>query len=106
MTTVHSPRAAPPTDATLVEVPTGEVLIGDRLRRLEQRRKLVREQILAVVVLLVALAATVAVLAMQWLGSGPTVSTAPSAVISVPGSLFVYSPSGGIALTHSAGVLQ
>ena len=51
----------------MVEVPTGEVLIGGRLRRLEQRRKLVREQIAAVLVLLVALAATVAVLAMQWL---------------------------------------
>ncbi|HUE59865.1 MAG TPA: hypothetical protein VMO88_09810 [Acidimicrobiales bacterium] len=67
MTTVRSPDAAPPTDAATVEVPTGEVLIGDRLRRLEQRRKLVREQISAVLVLLIALAATVAVLAMQWL---------------------------------------
>lgn len=71
MTTVDSPSTAPPADAVgvSVEIPTGEVLIGDRLRRLEQRRKLVREEILAVLVLFVALAATVAVLAMQWLGS-------------------------------------
>ena len=43
---------------------------GQRLRRLEQRRRLVREELLAVLVLLLALGATVAVLATQWLGSG------------------------------------
>ena len=109
MTTVHPQSAAPPTDAALMEVPTGEVLIvGQRLRRLEQRRRLVREQIVAVVVLLIALAATVAVLAMQWLGSGPTASGAAPATagIAAPRSLSVDSPSGGFALSHSAGVLQ
>jgi hypothetical protein len=50
---------------------------GERLLRLRQRRKLVREEILALLVLFVALAITVAVLAMQWLGS---TATDPSAV--------------------------
>jgi hypothetical protein len=109
MTTVHPPSTAPPTEAVLVEVPTSEVLIvGDRLRRLEHRRKLIREQILAVLVLLVALAATVGVLALQWLGSGPTASGAAPATAApaAPGSLIADSTSGGFALTHSAGVLQ
>ena len=47
-----------------------EALPGDRLRRLQQRRRLVREEILAVLFLVVALAITVGVLAMQWLGAG------------------------------------
>jgi hypothetical protein len=106
MTAVHPPRAAPSTDAALVEVPTGEVVIGDRLRRLEQRRKLVREQILAVVVLLVALAATVGVLAMYWLGSGPAATALPViAGAAAPASHFVDPSPGGFTLTQSAGVL-
>jgi hypothetical protein len=106
MTTVHSPSGPPMNDAELVEIPTGEVLIGDRLRRLERRRKLVREQVLAVLVLLVALAATVAVLAMQWLGSGPSTAGAASATpgVAVTSPSFVDSPSGGIGLIHLAGV--
>jgi len=47
-----------------------EALPGDRLRRLQQRRRLVREEILAVLFLFLALAITVGVLAMQWLGAG------------------------------------
>ncbi|HET6916670.1 MAG TPA: hypothetical protein VFH56_11330 [Acidimicrobiales bacterium] len=47
-----------------------EALPGDRLRRLQQRRRLVREEILAVLFLVAALAITVGILAMQWLGAG------------------------------------
>lgn len=47
-----------------------DALPGDRLRRLEQRRRLVREELLAVMFLVVALAIVVGVLALQWLGSG------------------------------------
>ena len=45
---------------------------GERLRRLQRRRRLLREELLAVLFLLLALAATVAVLATQWLGSTST----------------------------------
>lgn len=41
---------------------------GERLRRLHARRRLLREEILALAVLLLALAITVAVLATQWQG--------------------------------------
>jgi hypothetical protein len=75
MTTVEPPTAPALTDAASVEespvIPDAitEARSGERLRRLEQRRRLVREQLLAVLVLFVALAVTVAVLAMQWLDS-------------------------------------
>jgi cytoskeletal protein RodZ len=49
---------------------------GDRLKRLRRRRRLLREELLVVLFLLLALAVTVAVLAKQWLASGPA-STAP-----------------------------
>lgn len=45
---------------------------GERMRRLQRRRRLVREELLAVAVLLAFLAATVAVLATQWLASAPS----------------------------------
>ncbi len=45
---------------------------GERLERRRRRRRLVKEEMLAVLVLLLLLAATVAVLATQWLGSGPS----------------------------------
>ncbi len=67
MTTVHLPPARPNADVEHGEVPQSGVRSGDRLRRLEQRRRLAREEIVTVLFLLVALAATVAVLAMQWL---------------------------------------
>ncbi|HLI52814.1 MAG TPA: hypothetical protein VKU88_00675 [Acidimicrobiales bacterium] len=51
---------------------------GERIRRLRRRRRLLREEMLAVAVLLLVLAATVAVLAAQWLGSGPSAAAAPS----------------------------
>ena len=47
-----------------------EALPGDRLRRLQQRRRLAKEEILAVLFLVVALAITVGILALQWLGAG------------------------------------
>lgn len=62
---------------------------GERLRRLQRRRRLVREEMLAVAVLLAVLAATVAVLAMQWLGSGPSAGAAanqPAQVTAAPSS--------------------
>ena len=48
---------------------------GERMRRLQRRRRLVREELLAVAVLLVFLAVTVAVLATQWLAN-PSVGAA------------------------------
>ena len=41
---------------------------GERLRRLRQRRRLVREELLTVAVLFIALVATLVVLGLQWLG--------------------------------------
>ena len=77
MTTVRTPRTAPPSVAIGDgggsedgERGPGESGPGERLRRRRQRRRLLREEFLAVLVLFLALAATVAVLAMQWLGSG------------------------------------
>ncbi|HEX4863019.1 MAG TPA: hypothetical protein VFV02_03045 [Acidimicrobiales bacterium] len=106
MTTVHPPSAPPISGAVSGEVPR-ELRTGERLRRLEQRRRLLREQFLAVLVLFIALAVTVAVLATQWLESGTsTAGAAPAqAGVVVPGSLFVELHSGGFALTHAAGVL-
>jgi len=59
-------------DRALQEALAGDPLVqpGDRLRRLQHRRRLAREELLAVLFLLAALAATVALLAMQWLDSG------------------------------------
>jgi hypothetical protein len=62
---------------------------GERLRRLRQRRRLLREEILAISVLLVALAITVAVLATQWLGENTTGSQ------SLPSIQSTISVSGG-----------
>jgi hypothetical protein len=57
---------------------------GERLRRLRRRRRLVREEMLALAVLLLVLAVTVAVLATQWLTSGPSAAgaSAPASVLS------------------------
>lgn len=72
------------TDRPLAQVP-GPVRAatepGERLRRLARRRRLVREEMLAVAVLLLFLAATVAVLATQWLDSGASSNAAPPASI-------------------------
>lgn len=58
---------------------------GERLRRLEQRRRLLREELLAIAALVVALAITLAVLATQWLTSGPSAPGALPGV--VPGAV-------------------
>lgn len=78
------------TDRPLTQVPDpprGAGRPGERLQRLVRRRRLVREELLAVLVLLLFLASTVAVLATQWLDSGPASSAAPPAHIThhVPG---------------------
>ena len=126
MTTVHPPAVPALMDAAgtvdvapveaLAEIDLREVPraleTGERIRRLEQRRRLLREQVAVALFLLVALAATVAVLAMQWLDSGPSTAGAlPVSFAPAPASLLnrvvLYeSHSGGIALTHSAGVLK
>ncbi len=67
------------TDNPLTEVPGPTLEVGgpgERKRRFERRRRLVREELLAVAVLLVFLAVTVAVLATQWLDSGPSANAA------------------------------
>jgi hypothetical protein len=60
---------------------------GERLRRLRQRRRLLREELLAVDILVIALAATLVVLGLQWLGSGQSVtpSTAPVPAYNIVG---------------------
>jgi hypothetical protein len=65
MTTV---RSAPPVVAPAV----ADGAPGARLRRLERRRRLLREELLAVAVLIIALAITLVVLGLQWLDSGPS----------------------------------
>ena len=69
-------------DRALHDVLTGDALVqpGDRLRRLQQRRRLVREEFLAVMFLVVALAVTVSVLALQWLDSGASSAGAVPAI--------------------------
>ena len=47
---------------------------GERLRRRRQRRRLVREEMLAVAILVIALAVTLVVLGLQWVGSGQSVT--------------------------------
>lgn len=71
--------------ADVVDVTDGEAPPGDRLLRLQKRRRLVREEILALVFLLLMLAITVGVLAMQWLGGGgvTSVSVQASSVTSI-----------------------
>lgn len=73
------------TDRPLAQVP-GPVRAtggpGERLRRLARRQRLVREEMLAVLVLLLFLAATVAVLVTQWLDSGTsTNAVAPTPIV-------------------------
>jgi hypothetical protein len=69
MTTV---RSAPPE----VAAAPADGSPGARLRRLKQRRRLLREELIAAAVLVIALAVTLAVLGLQWLDSGPvTVSS-------------------------------
>ena len=65
MTTVQS--------APIVASPAEEIGPGERLLRLRRRQRLMREQLLVVLVLFVALAAKLAVLAMQWLSSSPSI---------------------------------
>ena len=101
---LHDPQArlevldAPVPDA---HVPGADVVDvrgaapGDRLRRLQQRRRLVREEFLAVMFLVVVLAVTVGVLAMQWLGNGGTLS--PASASRVPASSVLNTLSGGPA---------
>lgn len=63
------------TDTPFTEVPgpDGEAVgPGERIRRLRRRRRLLKEELLAVTVLLLFLAVAVAVLATQWLASGPS----------------------------------
>ncbi len=65
-------RSAPKTDA-VSDPGSGP---GERLRRLHHRQRVLREELLVILILLVALTATVTVLAMQWLNSGPSTSGA------------------------------
>jgi hypothetical protein len=74
MTTV---RSVPPLTATAGAAGGGP---GERLRRLRQRRRLVREELLTVAVLLLALAATLVVLGLQWLDSGPSTNPGAAAI--------------------------
>jgi hypothetical protein len=71
------------TEDPLAEIPgpaTGQGVPGERVRRLKRRRRLVREELLALAVLLAFLAATVAVLATQWLANPSVNSAGPPSV--------------------------
>ena len=50
-------------------LPAPSRLRGERLRRRQERRKVLREQVIVAVVLLFVLAVTLGVLALQWLSS-------------------------------------
>jgi hypothetical protein len=60
--------------------------VGERSRRRQMRRRLAREQLIVVFVLILALVATLVILGMQWLDSGGPTTTNPSAM---------STPSGG-----------
>ena len=80
------------TENPVTEVPRSDILPsgpGERIRRLQRRRRMVREELMAVAVLLVFLAATVAVLATQWLASGATTNAVG------PAAHVYYDPHGG-----------
>jgi hypothetical protein len=87
------------TERRLTEAPGPEAASGtpgERIRRLQRRRRLMREELLAVAVLLVFLAATVAVLATQWLASGPSATaTAYAAATGPPQLTLTLVPYGG-----------
>ncbi len=77
---------------------------GARVRRLQRRRRLVREELVAVLVLLALLAVTVAVLATQWLSSGQaTNSVGASAPVAVSHSSVPRVPSTPSAPTSHGG---
>ena len=99
---LHDSQAEPEVvDARDADVPGAHVVDlpqaapGDRLRRLQQRRRLVREEFLAVMFLVAVLAITVGVLAMQWLGNGGTLS--PASASRAPASSVLNALSGGPA---------
>jgi hypothetical protein len=79
-------RSAAPTAVTASADGGGP---GERIRRLRQRRRLVREELLAVAILVIALVATLAVLGLQWLGSGQSVmpTTGPPPAYNIIGGL-------------------
>jgi hypothetical protein len=79
-------RSAAPTAVTASAAAGGP---GERIRRLRQRRRLVREELLAVAILVIALVATLVVLGLQWLGSGQSVTptTAPPPAYNIIGGL-------------------
>lgn len=54
---------------------------GERVRRFQRRRRLLREEMLAITFLVALLAATVVVLATQWLESGPSANASGVAVV-------------------------
>ncbi len=59
-----------PSVARPAPVPNADGARGERLRRLQHRKRLRREKLLAALVLVVALAVTLTVLGLQWLGKG------------------------------------
>ena len=63
-------RSAPKTDSPA----RPESGPSERLQRLHRRQRLFREELLVVLLVLLALTVTVTVLAMQWLDSGPSTS--------------------------------
>jgi hypothetical protein len=63
-------RSAPKTDSP----PSPESGPSERLARLRRRQRLFREELLVILILVLAFALTVTVLATKWLDSGPSTS--------------------------------
>jgi hypothetical protein len=78
MTTV---RSAPP----VVAAAEADGLPGARLRRLQQRRRLLREELIAAAILVIALAVTLTVLGLQWLDTGTAAVSSAGVAVSIYG---------------------
>lgn len=61
-----------------------QVGIGERQRRRRQRRRVGRQQLLVVLLMVLALVITVAVLAQQWLATGPSAGALPGLWHAIP----------------------
>jgi hypothetical protein len=69
-----STEAPPFAGRPALTLPPGASQPGPRIQRLRQRRRLVREELAVIVILVIALVATLVILAFQWLGSGTSTS--------------------------------
>ena len=86
--TTSVPARHRPSGERVVADGSDRVAPGERLRRLRRRKRLLREELASLGLLLLALALTVAVLAGQWLGTGKSSNPGlprPSVTLVLPG---------------------